>query len=848
MEVWKHPARFKTIVAGRRWGKTRFSMVWMITKAKKRKQLIWYIAPSYQMAKQIMWQELQDTIPRRWVKRVNETSMTVWLRNGSIISLKGADKPDSLRGVGLHAVVMDEFQDMREETWATVIQPTLASTQGDALFIGCVNGKTKVLPREGFRSIESFSKGSEAKTLDPMRKDFYGLDKIFHEADGFWNNGTVPTRKIRTKWGFELEASHPHPIWVMGKDGRPFWKKTIELRAGDRIAIARGMEVWGNQDPTEGFSERVLKWRRKFQGVRGPTPTTLPYTTMSDDLAYFLGLWVAEGSVEENVGRITITCGDPSIGDFLTSGRVLGLKFKPVSGRSDQWRVNSYELVEFMRHLDMPLCKAPFKKLPSWITNGRREWACAFIAGMWDGDGHVLANGDVRVGYSSASKELASDLQLLMTNLGIIGKVTTHQQPATARAKASVQYRYTLQGQNVSLFRDAVKLRIARKQKALESMNAPDWSRRDGVPNQSELLRTVRNSLRRRFRDKKCHKNVFAGALNHDQDISYRSLEMFVCTHEDSAAPELGDLRKNLEDHYYWDEIVSLEESEAETFDFTIPDTHSFWSNGFISHNTPKSFNHLYKLYMQGQSEEHSDWASWQFKTATSPFIPPQEIERARQTMNEKEFRQEFEASFETMSNRVYHAFDRKVHVGRVKMDPRRDILVGMDFNVDPMSAVFFQVIDGQVRVFGESVINNSSTMEMTDELERLFWRHKSRVVIYPDPAGAQRSTAASAGQSDFAILRSQGFKRLKYRRKHPPRRDRINSMNRIMRSGDGTSRLLIDSSCKKLIESLEQTQYKPGTSEVDKRMHLEHATDALGYGVELEFPVRDIQILGASI
>jgi len=135
----------------------------------------------------------------------------------------------------------------------------------------------------------------------------------------------------------------------------------------------------------------------------------------------------------------------------------------------------------------------------------------------------------------------------------------------------------------------------------------------------------------------------------------------------------------------------------------------------------------------------------------------------------------------------------------------------------------------------------------MSEELERLFWRQKRRVIIYPDPAGTQRSSAASAGQSDFAILREQGFKRLKYRRKHPRVRDRVNAVNRMLMSGDGTSRVLIDHTCKKLIESLEQTQFKVGTSEIDKRPGIEHVSDALGYPIEIEFPVRTIDVIGVS-
>lgn len=135
-EVFREKARFKVVVAGRRWGKTQLAKSAIISMARVRKRLIWYVAPTYRMAKQIMWSELLDSIPKKWIKKQNETVMQIVLVNGTVIELKGADKPDTLRGVGLHFLVLDEFQDMRPDVWTKVLRPTLASTGGHALFIG----------------------------------------------------------------------------------------------------------------------------------------------------------------------------------------------------------------------------------------------------------------------------------------------------------------------------------------------------------------------------------------------------------------------------------------------------------------------------------------------------------------------------------------------------------------------------------------------------------------------------------------------------------------------------------------------------------------------------------------
>lgn len=399
--VFNAKSRFKVVVAGRRWGKTQLSKTIIIREARLPKRLIWYVAPTYRMAKQIMWEDLFNSIPRRWIKRWNETTMTIWLINGTKIELKGADNPDTLRGVGLHFVVLDEFQDMDEDVWVKVLRPTLASTGGQALFIG-----------------------------------------------------------------------------------------------------------------------------------------------------------------------------------------------------------------------------------------------------------------------------------------------------------------------------------------------------------------------------------------------------------------------------------------------------------------TPKSYNHLYDLYKLGQKSEYraiGAWMSWQFPTITSPFIPVAEIEAARADMDEKSFRQEFEASFEVMSGRVYHAFDRKLHVQKCPFNPRYPIWIGQDFNIDPMSSVVMQPQpNGEVWIVGELVLFGSNSQEVAEELEKRYYKYDKQTVFYPDPAGGNRSH--TRGESDLDVFREKGFKRMKYRRKHPLVSDRVNSVNKLLKAADGTVRLRIDESCKHLIASLEQTIYKEGTREVDKSFGVEHSADALGYCIEFEFPCRKYEAIGASI
>ena len=265
---------------------------------------------------------------------------------------------------------------------------------------------------------------------------------------------------------------------------------------------------------------------------------------------------------------------------------------------------------------------------------------------------------------------------------------------------------------------------------------------------------------------------------------------------------------------------------------------------------TPKSFNHLYDVFMMGQDpamRASKRWESWQFRTIDSPFVPPEEIEEARHDMDEKSFRQELEASFETMGGRVYYPFDRALHVKDLHFNPQLPVWVGQDFNRDPMSAVIIQPQpDNTLWVVDEIHIRNASTEDAVSELERRYWRYNKQTSIYPDPAGSYQQHAR--GETDLDIFRERGFYGIFYRKKHPRVVDRVNCVNRMLCAADGSVKLVVNRKCKNLIASLEQTTYKEGTKEVDKDQGMEHFADALGYPVEYRFPLRKVKLMGISL
>ena len=141
MEIFKSPARFKVVSAGRRFGKSRLAAWVLLIKALQSKSKdVFYVGPTFQQSKDIMWSMLKE-LGQDVIKAAHENTAVLTLVNDRKIYLKGSDRPDTLRGVGLEYVVLDEYASMKPEVWEMILRPTLADVKGGAMFIGTPAGK-----------------------------------------------------------------------------------------------------------------------------------------------------------------------------------------------------------------------------------------------------------------------------------------------------------------------------------------------------------------------------------------------------------------------------------------------------------------------------------------------------------------------------------------------------------------------------------------------------------------------------------------------------------------------------------------------------------------------------------
>ena len=136
LQIFNSKKRFKIVAAGRRFGKSYLSAWILLIKAiQSESKDVYYVAPTFQQAKDIMWSLLKD-LGKNLIASAHENTATLTLINGRKIYLKGSDRESTLRGAGLAYVVMDEMANIKPVVWEQIIRPTLSDVRGGCLMIG----------------------------------------------------------------------------------------------------------------------------------------------------------------------------------------------------------------------------------------------------------------------------------------------------------------------------------------------------------------------------------------------------------------------------------------------------------------------------------------------------------------------------------------------------------------------------------------------------------------------------------------------------------------------------------------------------------------------------------------
>lgn len=245
-----------------------------------------------------------------------------------------------------------------------------------------------------------------------------------------------------------------------------------------------------------------------------------------------------------------------------------------------------------------------------------------------------------------------------------------------------------------------------------------------------------------------------------------------------------------------------------------------------------------YDFYLEVKGLD--EWQTFHWRTIDNPYIPKEEIEAAKHELDERSFRQEYEASWESFEGLAYYNFDENLHVKRQPpIDFGKPLHICLDFNVNPTTLLVSQEDRGMLRYKKEYSFANSSTLETIQAFCEDFKEHSSSAKLHIRGDASGRNRGSNTGRSDYHYI----FEMLeKYQMSYlfqvlpsnPPVVDRVNHVNGWLKPVSGKHRIEIDPCCEELIRDL-SSQERRGRLLSDKN-NRGHKADALGYDVFFEY------------
>lgn len=245
--------RFKFVCAGRRFGKTVLSE-YIIRKLAEQDvvRTIWYVAPTFKTAKDLMWNKLVWGMNRKDIAKISVQDGTIVMNTGSVIGIRGSDREDNLRGRGLDFVVMEEFAFHKQGVWELIIRPPLADRMGGALFIGTPSMKKGV----HYRQLHDYSKSGKDSEWSYFHYTIY--DNPFIRPTEI---EAIKKSTSEVAWKQEYMAEFVEEVGVVYyefNEIKGIYMSAAEFKDAHKEYCVRGID-WGMNDNTACVWVHVLE-------------------------------------------------------------------------------------------------------------------------------------------------------------------------------------------------------------------------------------------------------------------------------------------------------------------------------------------------------------------------------------------------------------------------------------------------------------------------------------------------------------------------------------------------------------------------------------------------------------
>lgn len=293
------------------------------------------------------------------------------------------------------------------------------------------------------------------------------------------------------------------------------------------------------------------------------------------------------------------------------------------------------------------------------------------------------------------------------------------------------------------------------------------------------------------------------------------------------------------------DEIADVKEEAWEanlrpaldTFDPTRPDKKIWaWLIG-----VPDGLNHYYDMYTYAMSAKDQEWKAYTWTSAE--ILPAETIASAKRQMSAKQYRQEYEASFETATGKIYEDYGFNNHCNEA-IQPHEVLMWAHDQNFTPLSSCVAVKREDKIFILDEIVLTSAVSKQSALEFVEKFKDHQNKTVhIYGDPAG--RAGEKHGHASDYTdiegVLKENGWTYVrKVKPAHPAIKDRQNAVRAKIKSADGYISLFVNPKTAPWSDKgLATVQLQDGSAfQEDQKNKYQHITTAIGYMTDYEWPI----------
>jgi hypothetical protein len=264
------------------------------------------------------------------------------------------------------------------------------------------------------------------------------------------------------------------------------------------------------------------------------------------------------------------------------------------------------------------------------------------------------------------------------------------------------------------------------------------------------------------------------------------------------------------------------------------------WRIGVPKRSGPSAieFREFFEAASAGEMPEARGY-TW----PSSDIVPKELLEYARKTLDPKDYAEQFEAMFQTAGGGIYYCYDDSENVRQCSYDPHMPLIIGSDFNVNPLAWIIGQRRGDTLEWFDEIWLRDATTRDALDVLWGKYGTHQGGFQFFGDATSTSRHTSSS--ETDYAHIHNDArFKQagriVRYPRSNPALKDRYASSNAMFKNADGVRRMAVAPTCVHLRQDLRTRTYKPGTCEAEDRgADMGHIADAMDYAVWMLFPIQ---------